>query len=82
MKKVRLATTFSGIGAIEWGLRRLGINHEIIFACDNGNIDLNINTDEMLRKIKALNDVEEKKTFANNLLKNAQNQTLYFKSVG
>lgn len=75
MKKVRLATTFSGIGAIEWGLRRLGINHEIIFACDNGNIDLNINTDEMLGKIKALNDVEEKKTVANNLYKTKSKKT-------
>lgn len=39
MKKIRLATVFSGIGSIEFALRRLGIDHEIIFACDNGERD-------------------------------------------
>ena len=34
-KKIRLATAFSGIGAIEHALVRLGLRHEIIFACDN-----------------------------------------------
>ncbi len=31
---VRLATTFSGIGAIEHAFDRLNIDHEIVFACD------------------------------------------------
>lgn len=31
---VRLATAFSGIGAIEHAFDRLGIEHEIVFACD------------------------------------------------
>ena len=34
-KKIKLATVFSGIGAIEHALCRLNLNHEIIFACDN-----------------------------------------------
>ena len=34
-KKIRLATVFSGIGAVEWALKRLEIPHEIVFACDN-----------------------------------------------
>lgn len=38
MKPVRLATTFSGIGAPEFALRRLGIEYKIMFACDNGGI--------------------------------------------
>tara|TARA_B100000780_G_C21126501_1_gene457271 strand:- start:7800 stop:9002 length:1203 start_codon:yes stop_codon:yes gene_type:complete len=33
-KKIRLATAFSGIGAIEHALERLNLNHEIVFACD------------------------------------------------
>lgn len=33
--KVRLATMFSGIGAIEQSLKRLNITNEIVFACDN-----------------------------------------------
>lgn len=33
-KKIRLATSFSGIGAIEHAFQRLGLNHEIVFAGD------------------------------------------------
>ena len=32
---LKLATVFSGIGAIEHALKRMKIQHEIIFACDN-----------------------------------------------
>ncbi len=31
---IRLATVFSGIGAIEHALQRINLEHEIIFACD------------------------------------------------
>lgn len=34
-KKIMLATVFSGIGAIEHALIRMGLNHELVFACDN-----------------------------------------------
>lgn len=37
---VRLATCFSGIGAIEHALNRMGVDNEIVFACDNGDIDI------------------------------------------
>ena len=36
-KKLRVGTLFSGIGAPEQALKRLGINYEIVFACDNGD---------------------------------------------
>ena len=36
---LRVATVFSGIGAIEHALERMGVEHEIVFACDNSNID-------------------------------------------
>ena len=35
MNNIRLATAFSGIGAIEHAFKRLNIPHEIVFACDN-----------------------------------------------
>lgn len=35
--KVKVATAFSGIGAIEQALHRGKIPHEIVFACDNNN---------------------------------------------
>jgi len=37
---IKLATVFSGIGAIEHALKRMGLSHEIVFACDNGDIDV------------------------------------------
>ena len=33
--RIRLATVFSGIGAIEHALIRMNLNHRIVFACDN-----------------------------------------------
>ncbi len=32
---LKLATAFSGIGAIEHALKRMGVPHELVFACDN-----------------------------------------------
>ena len=37
---IRLATVFSGIGAIEHALERMGLNSEIVFACDNGEVNI------------------------------------------
>lgn len=36
---IKLATVFSGIGSIEQALNRLGVEHKIVFACDNGDMD-------------------------------------------
>ena len=37
---IKLATVFSGIGAIEHALQRMGLEHRIVFACDNGDLDI------------------------------------------
>lgn len=37
---LKLATVFSGIGAIEHALDRMNIEHEIVFACDNGDVEI------------------------------------------
>lgn len=34
-KEIRLATVFSGIGAIEYALKRLRWSYKVVFACDN-----------------------------------------------
>jgi DNA (cytosine-5)-methyltransferase 1 len=39
-KKLKVATVFSGIGAFEHALQRMNIPHEIVFACDNGDVDI------------------------------------------
>lgn len=39
-KVIKVGTLFSGIGAFEHALNQLGIKHEILFACDNGEREL------------------------------------------
>lgn len=56
---LKLATVFSGIGAIEQALKQMNIEYEIVFACDNGERYLDIDVDEVKEKIKGL---DEKKT--------------------
>ncbi len=36
---IKLTTVFSGIGAIEHALDKMGLEHEIIFVSDNGDVD-------------------------------------------
>ena len=66
---IRLATVFSGIGSIEWALKRLNIEHEIVFACDNGEIDIeNINEEDVRKKIKEMDSIEEQNNYIQSLL--------------
>uniref|UniRef100_UPI003FD6FCC2 DNA cytosine methyltransferase n=1 Tax=Treponema sp. TaxID=166 RepID=UPI003FD6FCC2 len=39
-RRIQLATVFSGIGAIEHALDRMNLPHKIVFACDNGDVDV------------------------------------------
>lgn len=73
---IRLATVFSGIGAIEHALDRMGIEYKIIFACDNGDVDIlskkiNDNIKEIEEEIKNLkeivNNIENDKEFSKQL---------------
>lgn len=59
---LKVATVFSGIGAIEHALKRSNIDHEIIFACDNGDVDILSkeipnNITEMNNEINNLNSI-------------------------
>lgn len=66
---IRLATVFSGIGSIEWALKRMKIDHKIIFACDNGDIEFkNIDVDSEIRKVRKLKTIEEQHSYIDNLL--------------
>lgn len=62
---MRLATVFSGIGAIEQALRRLGIDYEIVFACDNGDVELNLLENEELIEYNRLKKLRNKKHLKN-----------------
>ena len=58
---LRLATVFSGIGAIEQALKQMNIPYEIVFACDNGERYLDVDESEIREKIKGLSDLEKQK---------------------
>ena len=63
---IRLATLFSGIGAIEQALLKTNIPHKIIFACDNGERELELSKDEILRNTDNMS-LEEKKQYIDDL---------------
>ena len=56
---IRLATVFSGIGAIEHALQRMNLEHQLVFACDNGDVeifakDIGMNVDAIEEELIAL----------------------------
>lgn len=58
---MRLATVFSGIGSIEQALKRMGIEFEIVFACDNGDVELNLHEGADLDEYTRLKKLRSKK---------------------
>lgn len=75
MKKIRLATSFSGIGSIEQSLSRLNMDHEIVFACDNGNIEIDVDYENEMKYIKTLNSYQEKNKYVKSLYKSKSRKT-------
>ncbi|MFE0624706.1 DNA cytosine methyltransferase [Priestia aryabhattai] len=64
---LRLATVFSGIGAIEHTLERMSIPHKVVFACDNGDIELPYKREEIEEMLNPLSSPLERKAFIDNL---------------
>ncbi|MBR2967114.1 MAG: DNA (cytosine-5-)-methyltransferase [Clostridia bacterium] len=64
---LRVATVFSGIGAIEFALKRMNIDHEIIFACDNGEREVSIDYAKEKRIVDSLSTPLEKKVYVEQL---------------
>ena len=61
MQSIKLATVFSGIGSVEFALRKLNINHKIVFACDNGERELNVCTNDLLTEFLNKNNKYRKR---------------------
>lgn len=73
---LKLATVFSGIGAIEQALKRLNVQNEIIFACDNGDILLNdINYEEQFEKVKKITGYKKKNEYVKELYRSCSRKT-------
>lgn len=87
---IKLATVFSGIGAIEHALQRMNIEHKIVFACDNGdveiltkNIEMNVDAieqeldilEKIIKTIQFSNEVEDLyKTQLSNMIDEARKE--------
>lgn len=56
---LKIATVFSGIGAIEHALERMGIEHEIVFACDNSDIDWSEKLTKTAKMVQLLKDLDD-----------------------
>lgn len=72
---IRVATVFSGIGAFEQALMRLGVDHEIEFACDNGNRIIDIDYNKELENVKEQKTAADKKQYVDRLYATHSRQT-------
>lgn len=79
MKKIRLATVFSGIGAIEFAFRRLNIPYEVIFACDTGEREIFYDKENEFLNIKSLKTALEKKEYVDRLYASHTRKTNFVK---
>ncbi len=70
MKKINIATVFSGIGAPEQALKKIKVKANILFACDNGEIELEESAEEIKKQIKGMDDEQ-----VNKFIKNLYNST-------
>ncbi len=75
--KIKLATVFSGIGAIEFALRRLKVEYEVVFACDNGERDVDIDREREFEIVKTLEGPLEKKKYVDDLYLNRTRRPNY-----
>lgn len=76
---IRVGTLFSGIGAIEQSLIRLNIDHKIVFACDNGDIEIEIDLEEEKKRVKSLKNKKEKKEYVDSLYKSLSRKQNFVK---
>lgn len=64
---LKVATVFSGIGAIEFALKRMGIEHKLLFACDNGEREVDIDYEKEKPIVNSLRSAQEKKEYVDKL---------------
>lgn len=54
--RIKLGTLFSGIGAIEQAFLKMGLSHEIVFACDNGEREILQSREDIYNLLKDVPD--------------------------
>lgn len=76
---IKLATLFSGIGAIEQALIRMHKEYEIVFACDNGEIDIEIDVNEVKKDLSNIDEPKQKKEYIDSLYQSSTRKQNYVK---
>jgi len=56
MRTINIGTVFSGIGAPEQALKKLKVKSRIVFACDNGEIELPSTAEEIKKQIVGMSN--------------------------
>jgi DNA (cytosine-5)-methyltransferase 1 len=64
---MKVATVFSGIGAIEQALKKLGLQHEIVFACDNGEVYIDFNEEKIKSDLSNISSLLQQKLYVDKL---------------
>ena len=77
--RLKLATLFSGIGAVEQALIRMHKDYDIVFACDNGEIEIDVNEEAIKQKVFAMDSKVAKKAFIDNLYSSKSRKQNYVK---
>lgn len=81
MSKLKVGTLFSGIGSFEWALKRLGVDYEVVFACDNGDVDLEVDDyEDLLKKSKETKSLADMKKLEMDLYSKAKKTNYVEKS--
>ena len=68
--RIKIATIFSGIGAVEFALKRMGVDHEIVFACDNGEREIEYDIEKERNIVFSLRTNSDKQEYVEKLYKN------------
>ena len=76
---IKLATLFSGIGAVEQALIRMNKDYEIVFACDNGEIEIDFDVEKAKEYISKLKDKKAKKEYVDKIYSSATRKRNYVK---
>ena len=64
---INMATVFSGIGAAEHALDLMGVDANIVFACDNGERYLKPSNKDLLKQFEEETDPAKKEELARQL---------------
>ena len=74
---LNIATVFSGIGSIEYTLKKMDIKYNTIFACDNGERKLDKDIQEIKDEIKDM-DCQSQKEYIDNLYNNLKKKNFVY----